>query len=180
MTELCEIADGHGTDKAPWCWNYTPIYYDWLNPVREKMRTVLEIGVLKGQSLRTWRDFFPNANVYGVDNEERWMISEPRIKTFLGDAYEHGFMSRVLQEVGPVDFFVDDAMHHTAQQVDLLTFTWPSIREDGIYAIEEAHNAALQALFAVVCGFPDCIKFSAFYKKEGYSLLLLQKGPVKR
>jgi hypothetical protein len=140
MTPLCELAEKYGTDKGPSGWNYTPFYYDLLDPRQYSIRTVLEIGVYKGASLHMWRDFFPNATVHGVDNDSECLfMNEPRIQCWTRDAYDPKAMSDVLREVGPIDLFVDDAIHHYEEQLTLLHNMWPHIAPGGTYLIEETN-----------------------------------------
>lgn len=78
------MLDAQGTDKGRW---YGGLYGVLLSPIRECVRCVVEIGIgtmipgrpssmvgvvgagtyRPGASLRAWRDFFPNADVHGVD-----------------------------------------------------------------------------------------------------------------
>src|SRR3972149_8272692 len=97
ITPLCEIAFKYGTDKCPQIsHNYTPVYYKLLKDKKEKIRKVLELGIgsrktmqwvpkhyQTGASLLMWRDFFPNAQIYGVDRDPSTIFQAERIKTFL-------------------------------------------------------------------------------------------------
>lgn len=97
-TELCDLARKYGTDKVPPEWHsYTPVYYELMKNKRD-IKKMLEIGIgtvgtmghignyKVGASLRMWRDFFPQATIFGCDIEPEAMIkNEDRIKTFLCD-----------------------------------------------------------------------------------------------
>ena len=52
MNTLTAIAEKHKTDKVSH--GYTPIYEQYLAPLRAKPVTILEIGVKSGASVRTW------------------------------------------------------------------------------------------------------------------------------
>jgi hypothetical protein len=77
------LLDAEGSDKGLW---YGGLYGVLLEPSREQIRCVVEIGIgtvipevastmfgigndnyRPGGSLRAWRDFLPNAAVHGVD-----------------------------------------------------------------------------------------------------------------
>lgn len=145
MTPLCELAVKYGTDKITW--GYTPIYYEWLNNRRENVVKVLEIGVCgnrdipnnrTGASLFMWRDFFPNAQIFGLDNDSRWMVEgEDRIKTFCVDAYDTRALDTVMQEIGTCDFICDDAVHDPIPQMCLLKDLWGWMAPHAIYAMED-------------------------------------------
>src|SRR5438067_9360832 len=75
LTELCVLARKYGTDKGGWhmlagdtCHNYTPTYHHMFGTRRLSVRNVLEIGVNYGPSLRMWEEYFPNADIYGLDS----------------------------------------------------------------------------------------------------------------
>src|SRR5512135_143176 len=94
-TPLCELAFRYGTDKCPQIGHqYTPFYYELMKDRRELVKKVVEIGIgypgclrekgfhyYTGASLRMWRDFFPNAHVYGADFREACMFMDNRITT---------------------------------------------------------------------------------------------------
>jgi hypothetical protein len=62
---------------------------------RELVQKVLEIGVgtkasmgenyRPGSSLRMWRDFFPNAEIYGLDVDRSVLFVDERIPGFFCD-----------------------------------------------------------------------------------------------
>src|SRR5512138_2368078 len=93
MTELCELSYKYGTDKG-WPHKYTPVYYEHLNPVRDKVKNVLEVGICvtrdikngrTGASLFMWEEFFPNANIFGIDIDPASMVNTGRIRSAIAD-----------------------------------------------------------------------------------------------
>jgi hypothetical protein len=69
---LADIGRKWGTDKVDHehCWfnkNYMETYEQYFHSLRDKPIRFLEIGILHGRSLRTWREYFPNAEIHGVD-----------------------------------------------------------------------------------------------------------------
>ncbi len=173
-TYLCEIATKHNTDKV-WEWNYTPLYYDQLAKRCDTIKTVLEVGVWQGASLKTWREFFPNAQVYGIEVEPAWAVNEDRIKTFTCNGYDPTVMVPVMAEIGEVDFFVDDAIHLTDEQISLLNFMWPHMRKGGLYAIEETRTDGIDRIREAVVALPNVDRRMIIYSKNGYHLTLIRK-----
>jgi len=149
MTELCELCVRYGTDKVTW--GYTPHYFAHFKDRRDKVRRVLEIGIcgyrdipnnVVGASLFVWRDFFPNAEIYGLDNDSRFIFNDQeRIHTALCDAYDAAMLNGVFTRwnVGPgfFDFIVDDAVHDPIPQVSLFNELVPALAVGGLYAIED-------------------------------------------
>ncbi len=176
MTELCTLAQKYGTDKFS-TWNYTPTYFRWLEPRRDQVKVVLELGVYRGSSLRMWRDFFPNALVFGLDNEAPCMvIGEPRIKTFCIDAYNPDALIPVLREIGPIDLFVDDALHTAGNQIPTFDRVWPFMAPGSVYAIEEVRGGETDIVRAEIEKAEGVARIEHFAAGGGYGLLLIEKG----
>lgn len=146
MSLLEELFTKYGTDKG--IWGYTPAYEKYLEPIRLDVKNVLEIGIcgerdipnnVIGASLFVWREYFPNAQIYGIDNDPKWVFNDQsRITTACVDAY-HSEVLRALMNHWNVtfDFICDDAVHDPFPQVQLINDLAPFIKENGIYAIEE-------------------------------------------
>ena len=138
ITPLCELAYNYGTDKCPRIKHpYTPFYYDLLGKKKDSIKKVLELGVQKGASLRMWRDFFPNAQIYGMDIAEKTLIKEERIETYLGDGTKEEDLVKVIEKIGSdIDLFIDDGSHRRADQIATCKILRPMLK-DAIYIIED-------------------------------------------
>ena len=116
ITPLCEIAYKYGTDKCPQVNGayYTSFYWDLLKDKRQTFRKILELAVgsrvtlqrvpkqyQRGASLRMWRDFFPNAQIYGVDISPSAIFQDERIKTFLINTRDTEGMIKLIETIGP-------------------------------------------------------------------------------
>ena len=156
MTELCEIAIRYKTDKCPQIrHSYTPFYYELFKHTKNNIKKVFEMGIgtptimahsgegyVVGASLRMWRDFFPNAQIYGADIQPEAMFEDERIKTFLADQSSKEDMERVISEVGAdIDLFIDDGNHYRDKQLDLARIALPLLKKDVIYIIEDVHSS---------------------------------------
>jgi hypothetical protein len=70
MKSLTELANFYRTDKGSTfgcSHNYTENYDKIMSPLRDKNVNILEIGVLHGNSIRMWSDYFSNGFIYGID-----------------------------------------------------------------------------------------------------------------
>lgn len=194
MTELCDLCVKYGTDKGPRSmngWDYSPTYYSVLNPRKEDVKKVLEVGIcgyrdipnnVVGASLFVWRDFFPNAQVYGLDNDQRFIFNDQdRIHTSLCNAYNSVELRSAIRGLGltyeSLDFIVDDAVHDPVPQVSLMRDLWPYLAPEGIYAIEDVCPYKLTGadLSGMTCFFPphERIEVVKTYKDE--RLILVYK-----
>jgi len=150
MSSLEELFTFYGTDKG--IWGYTPAYEKYLLGRRDgpqAIKNVLEIGIcgfrdipnnVIGASLFAWREYFPQATVYGIDNDPRFIFNDQwRITTALADAYEPHALYNALQVFGapPFDFICDDAVHDPGPQAKLCMMLWDQLAPGGVYAIEE-------------------------------------------
>jgi len=138
-----------GTDKGTW--GYTAYYATAMEARRFDVKAVLEVGIcgyrdipnnVVGASLFVWREYFPNAEIYGIDNDSRFIFNDqPRIHTALADAYDVASLSMALIDfnVGrPFDMIVDDAVHDPEPQLHLANMLTPALAKGGRYFIEEA------------------------------------------
>lgn len=162
-TLLCELAYKYGTDKCSRIGHhYTPVYYDLLKDKRNEFKKVFEIGIgdgermshekipphyQKGASLKMWRDFFPNAHIYGVDIIPNCIFQDERITTFLVDATDSSQMLKIIQEIGSdIDLVIDDGDHSLNSQLQTFGILMPLLtKKNVIYVIEDVR-------------FPDFIK----------------------
>jgi trans-aconitate methyltransferase len=154
-TPLCKIAYQYGTDKCPQIGHhYTPIYYELFKDKILNIKKVLELGIgsaktmqavpdgyQTGASLLMWRDFFPNAQVYGLDRSETAMISSERIETFICDQRNRNNLRQIINKIGTdIDLFIDDGSHRPGDQVRLFHFLMPILKKDVVYIIEDVQR----------------------------------------
>jgi hypothetical protein len=148
MTRLCEIAKRNGTDKKPEGHNYTPIY-DFYFSKMGKVNKVVEIGVGGGESLRTWKEYFLEAQIWGADISDQNLTNEDRIKSILCDQSKEEDLNRLLEDIGgEVDIFVDDADHQAEHQIYTAKILAPHLRIGGLYIIEDIQNSAKISVYA--------------------------------
>jgi len=163
---LSKLAYKYGSDKCPQLKHtYTPFYYELVKDKRKLIKKILEIGVgcygtmfhvgeifdrgtkryyQKGASLRMWRDFFPNAQVFGADIEPEAMFSDERITTFLCDTRYKASIEDLIGKTGTdIDLFIDDGSHDWRDQVFLANVALPLLKKDVIYTIEDVHLTQL-------------------------------------
>jgi len=151
-TPLCKLAYKYGTDKCPQIRHgYTPFYYKLFNSKRKKIKKVLEIGIgykregrkqyegwTHGASLKMWRDFFPNAIIYGVDVREDAMFNDERIRSFICDQNNEQDLLKLLDKIGrDIDIVIDDGSHIHQHQVYTTRVLRPLIPRKSDYIIED-------------------------------------------
>jgi hypothetical protein len=131
--------------------SYVHVYEALLGPLRADVRSVVEIGIgypagtfeadrkLAGGSLRVWRDYFPNANIYGGDINSSALFSDERIWTHQVDQLDAVSVGSFLEELpeGPIDVVIDDGLHEFEANRILLETVLPRLSEKSVYFIED-------------------------------------------
>jgi demethylmacrocin O-methyltransferase len=141
MTPLCELAKKYGTDKYH-PHHYTEYYYGMLSPRRNTVKRLVEIGIRTGASLRMWRDFFPNAEIIGIDRNEKYLFSEPRITCYQASQAKAVKLGQLCTNIGGnFDIIIDDGSHIPDKQISAFGAMLPYLRPDGIYFIEDIRGA---------------------------------------
>jgi hypothetical protein len=148
MTPLCEIAEKFGTDKVKThkdhSHDYTEAYYGMFQSMRGEVRRVLELGIGGGgyaASLRMWKEFFPNAEIYGGDWDRNAFVTEDRIHCFWYDQRDE----KTLQDIGSItggdfDIIIDDGSHEPAEQGLAAKVLYPLLKPNGYYVIEDVRD----------------------------------------
>lgn len=130
------------TDKY-WVHNYVKYYDRYFSPIRGKVKKVLEIGVFRGASLAMWKEYFPKAEIYGVDKNlttwKEFADTQDRITMLVGNENDNEFIAREIIGNGPYDIIIDDASHDPEIQHKMYLKLWPSLRKHGYYVIEDCH-----------------------------------------
>lgn len=137
MDELSKLGLKYGTDKIG-KHNYLPVYYEMFKDHKDEVRKILEIGVGEGAGLRMFRDYFPNATIYGADIEDNRLFEEERIKVFKCDQGDENSLINLVNQTGlDLDLVIDDGSHHPSHQ--FLTAVWliPMIGVGVTYVIED-------------------------------------------
>ncbi len=153
---LKECLDRYGSDKATEH-NYHNVYGPILSN-REAIRSILEIGLgtnntdvvsnmgakgKPGASLRAFRDFLPNATIYGADVDRRILFSDERIDTFHVDQTDASSFTS-LREALPdeLDLVIDDGLHSPDANIRTLEFGLSKIKKGGWVVIEDIGSHA--------------------------------------
>ncbi len=140
---LDEIAIKHGTDKSSAGHDYMASYYRYFAPWRERSIKILEIGINQGYSLRTWHEFFPNAEIFAIDiNPACRALEGGRVHVFIGDQEDVTFLRSVAAAAGgSFDVVIDDGGHFVKQQITSFNTLLPHVVPGGIYVIEDLHTS---------------------------------------
>lgn len=96
--------------------SYLDSYESILASKKDDAKNVLEVGVSRGGSILLWRDYFTNAQIYGLDIEDMpediVNDSKERITIMKQNAYDEIFIKENFINKGiRFDFLLDDGPH---------------------------------------------------------------------
>lgn len=145
-TELESIGERKITDKSICGHNYLEKYEFFLQKFRSKKFNLLELGVALGGSLATWKEYFPLAEITGVDiDEECRQFSDDRVNIIIADLSDEAELNK-LHRFAP-HVIVDDASHLWSHQIKALFNLWPCLPSGGIYIIEDMETSLNMDVF---------------------------------
>ena len=151
--ELARLLTEHGSDKAH-NHGYTPAYARIFAELGNKPLSILEIGLgtnapaaictmgpqgVPGASVRAFRDFLPNAQVYGADIDRNILFSEERIRTAYVDQLDPASFETMTEELGEsrFDLIIDDGLHSPMANLNTLLFGLKAVKDGGYVVIED-------------------------------------------
>lgn len=155
MNLLDDLFFKYHADKTPRIkHHYSDTYFELFKNRRETVKKVLEIGTAEGASLFAWRDFFPNATIYGGEIEQKrvdLMNGQERMRVFQCDQSNISSLEKLLEQTGgDLDLVIDDGSHKTSDQFFSCLNIVPMLAEHFIYIIEDVHELEIEHLLNIV------------------------------
>jgi len=152
-TSLCEIMTRHGSDKGSGHHNYTIFYSSLFDGKQLEIKSLFEIGLgtnnpdiaynmgvngKPGASLRGWKEYFPNALIYGADIDREVLFEEERIKTFYCDQTNPEIIKQLWNSFEePFDVIIDDGLHEFKANKIFLENSLHKLKPGGYYIVED-------------------------------------------
>lgn len=193
MSGLDAVALTRGTDKASDGHNYTAIYDPLFTPFRQDTFNFLEIGIYHGDSIRMWRDWFPNATIYCIDIRKKWInmliLSKQGCERIVWDKVDQSDEQQLTEyaKKGPWRVVVDDGSHVSSHQKLTFDILWDQVEPGGYYIIEDTHTSYFEEVWRTI--FIDCDETlaqrmlrladevsGASYTRGEYNNLLIRKN----
>ena len=106
-------------------------------------------GGKPGASLRVWKDYFSNAEIFGADIDKNILLSEDRIKTFYVDQLDANSIKQMWSSINKKNFdlIIDDGLHDYEAAKSLFFASYSKLKKGGIYIIEDVKNTYFEKLF---------------------------------
>jgi hypothetical protein len=162
---LSELSEKYGSDKGytdinkkrPFLWkphSYTNLYNNLFGHCRNQIKLVFECGIgtnkdiyksnmsstgQPGASLKMWRDYFPNAMIFGADIDKDILFNDQRITTFYVDQLNSDSIKEMWGKINlnNFDIIIDDGMHTFESSRNFFLNSFDMLKEGGIYIIED-------------------------------------------
>jgi hypothetical protein len=188
---LASLCDKYGSDKGtegrgptPYPWpahTYVRFYEQIFAHCRESITTVLECGIgtnnptltstmgaqgAPGASLRVWRDYFPNANVVGVDIDRAILFEDDRITThYVDQTNQQTVREKWATNCDPaMDLIIDDGLHTFAAARSFFEASIGQLKLTGIYVIEDVLAEDLNDFVAYFEGSPFDVDYVSLHR----------------
>ena len=177
--ELKKLMDFYGSDKGGKNnqHNFAQYYSDIFNNKKEKVKNFLEIGLgsnnldvpsnmgVDGKplaSLRAWRDYFINGNIYGADIDKNILKNEERIKTYYVDQTNPTSIKEMFKNIGisKFDIILEDGFHEFNANICFFENSIEYLTDDGVYIIEDVY-------------YKDQNKFIKYFKDKSYNFSII-------
>jgi hypothetical protein len=124
---------------------YHTVYDPEFTPLRNEPINILEIGIWTGVSHKAWFDYFPNAQIYGIDIFTRIspyeidLLREDRVHWLKGNTTADN-ISQLIDKKWPgvkFDIIIDDGEH--SPRANGLSFKnlSPYMKDTGTYYVED-------------------------------------------
>ena len=138
MNDLINIGKKYPSSKNKY--GFIEIYQSYFEKLKDKKINLLEIGIDKGDSLRIWREFFPNANICALDIIKK-DFSINGVEFFFGDQSNHNFLKTITDKYKFFDIIIDDGSHISEQVISRFSYLYSYLNNDGLYIVEDLQTS---------------------------------------
>lgn len=134
---LHDLGIKYHTDKA-YLHNFCNDYEKLLS---KDIKTLWEIGILDGASLRMWSEYYPNAKIIGYDIEDKSSLSfNDNVSVKLLDQSNKSQLSELAKQTD-IDIIVDDGSHIIQHQILTFEMLFNCLKSGGQYILEDLHTS---------------------------------------
>jgi hypothetical protein len=161
-TPLCDIMSKYGSDKGRFgpYHNYTTLYHYLFQNIKNQPLNILEIGMASidpkvaanmagygapGGSIRGWKEYFANSQIFGADIDTKTLFEEERVKTFYCDQNNKDIVNEMLNNEflrdTIFDIIIDDGLHELSKtNLPFFSIMVDKLKKGGYYIIEDILN----------------------------------------
>lgn len=129
---VSEALNKYGSDKVkgwPYGHNYAYFYDELFSKFNDPIN-LLEIGVLRGESLRAWREVLPKSLITGIDIIDISLPEHLNIKLIKSDVKD-------IKLDGKYDIIIDDSSHDLRESLYEIKNFCNNLSDNGVMIIED-------------------------------------------
>ncbi len=196
LTNLCEKYNSDkGGKKNPFfdaSNNYSDYYYKIFRDNRHNYTKIFECGIgsnnpflesnmtsngSPGASLKVWRDFFSNANIYGADIDRNSLFQDERIFTYYVDQFDAKSIKKMWDLIKEKDFdiIIDDGVHFFDANINFYENSIDKLKKNGYYVIEDIRLSEIKKFYNYFENSKNDVEFISMNSKssDGSSNLIV-------
>tara|TARA_Y100000996_G_scaffold379603_1_gene332981 strand:+ start:1343 stop:2077 length:735 start_codon:yes stop_codon:yes gene_type:complete len=138
---------------------YTKLYDALFSSIKEKQLNIFEVGLgsidenvafhmkfsnikyVPLASLKAWREYFTNSQIYGADIDPKIIENLDKIKTFQVDMTKKISITNMWDKINKkMDIIIDDGFHSFEANTIFFENSFNNLNSDGYYIIEDIHR----------------------------------------
>src|SRR5262249_16105280 len=110
-----------------------------------------------GASLRAFRDFCPNAQVFGADIDRPILFDEDRIRTYYVDQTKFSSFDELYSNLsgGMFDLVIDDGLHSPNANIATMLFALKILKPSGFFIVEDICSSSIPIWQVVAAILPE-------------------------
>jgi predicted O-methyltransferase YrrM len=140
MINLSELNKKFNTDKGGKHCYLQKYYQPTFLPRRESTRKLLEIGVYEGASIRLWREFFINSEIYALEILQKragMFNNDDKVHLTIGSSIDKKSYQNIPEDL---DIVIDDGSHKPEDQYNTFKVAYEYLKQGGVYVIEDVRD----------------------------------------
>lgn len=189
-TNLCDILSKYQSDKSPLTkiyngWHNYSLFYNFLfEEIRFNSLKLFEMGIYKGASVRAFKEYFENIDIYAADVDLSTFVSENDIKCFFCDQDNPQSIDELFKSFEfEFDIIIDDGKHEFTSNLNMLQNSIFKLKKGGIYIIEDLRFDVVDKFRPIIIelketyklSFIDIIIIDHHLNKTDNNIILIQK-----
>jgi hypothetical protein len=139
MKSLNDIGLEYNSDKSSIYHCYLNLYDKYFSKYRNQDINLLEIGVLFGDSLFIFDEYFKNVEITAIDIEDKSNLKKENINIIQGDQSDRNLLNKFKDYY--FDIILDDGSHKMSHQQISIGVLFKKLKKGGIYIIEDLHTS---------------------------------------
>jgi len=136
LNDFYNISLRNATDKV-YYHGYHYFYPNYFEKFRNDKFKMVEIGYGDGASMKSWVEYFPNADITVMDINVELEYSD-RCRVIKGDQSKLESLNDIINRVSRAKLIIDDGSHNPDHQINTFYYLFRNLLEPGgVYIIED-------------------------------------------